>query len=371
MKIAEDARNAALNGAAIIPTFGSPTLVMAEHVQTAIIEAAGRVHDRDTRGARALRDTISQYLAQTYDVVADPERELLITHGAMHGLSVTFRALFEPGDEVIVPAPTFFFDESIRSTGAIPVYVDLLEADEWQWDLERIAAKVTPRTRALMLCNPNNPTASVPSRDLVQAVVHWAASKELLVVADEAYARFVFDGDVYTPQMKFRNDYEGLVTVTSLSKNYGFSNWRVGYVHAPEPLLSRIHLQFEWDALDVGPGPQAAARAVIDGPQEWLEKVLATYQPNRDQLMDGLAKIGLSAVRPRGGPFALVNFSSIALRGRELEAGLLARGIAAVAGDGFMGPNTHARIMFGGLTEDVARVIEGLRLLVGDSTKGG
>ena len=357
MAMAEQGRFASAEGKKVIATYGSPTLVMPDHVQEAVRDAAGRIFDRDTRGSLGLRTTIADYLSATHALAVDPQRELLITHGAMHGLSVTFRALFAPGDEVIIPAPTFFFDASIRSTGAIPVYVALREDNGWRWDLDEMAAALTPRTRALVVCNPNNPTSTVPTYEEVAALVAWASAQGLIVVADEAYARFVFDGARYTPQMTFRDLHPQLVTVTSLSKNYGFSNWRVAYVHAPEPLLTRIHRQFEWDALDVGPVPQAAAQAAISGPQDWIETVLATYQPNRDRLMRGLADAGLSCVRPAGGPFAFVNFSSWDVRGRELESVLMSRGLYCVAGDGFQGPDTHARVMFGGDAEAIDQVI--------------
>jgi len=371
MQIVEQASDAVASGTAMIPVYGSPTLVMPEHVQAAVADAARRVHERVTRGWLSLRQTIAENLRDTYGVTADPERELLVTHGAMHGLSVTFRGLFELGDEVIVPAPTFFYDEAIRMSGATPVYVDLLESDDWHWDLGRLEGTVTSRTRGVVVCNPNNPTATVPSRDEVRALVDWAATRGLIVVADEAYARFVFDGGVFTPQMTFRDAHPDLVTVTSLSKNYGFSNWRVGYVHAADPLLAKIHRVFEWDALDVGPVPQAAAQAVIAGPQSWIEAVLATYQPNRDRLMAGLAGTGLRAVRPAGGPFAFVDFADLGLSGRALEAALMARGIAAVAGDGFQGPDSYARIMFGGTTEALDAVIGVLHRLVDEAGRAG
>ncbi len=361
MRVLDCAHDAIAAGAKLVPVYGSPVLVMPEHVQIAVAGAAHQVHERETRGSMALRETIADHLQVHYSLHADPQHELLITHGAMHGLSVTFRALFDAGDEVIVPSPTFFFDASLRSSGATPVYVECLEEENWRWDIDRLEDARTNATRGVLVCNPNNPTAYVPTRYEVEAVVQWAAGNGLIIVADEAYARYVFDGGTFTPQMTFRDIYPEMVTVTSLTKNYAFANWRVGYVYAPEHLLAAIHQCFEWDALDVGPVPQAAATAVIDGPQDWIEPVLATYQPNRDRLMVGLADIGLSAVRPAGGPFALVNFSTLGLSGRELEDALLNEGVAAVAGDGFKGPASHARIMFGGSVEAVGDLLEALQ----------
>ena len=360
MQVMDDAKAAVMQGTSLVEVFGSPTLVMPEHVQVAVREAAGMTFSRDTRGSYQLRKTIAMHLDKEYGVYADPEREILITHGAMHGLGVTFRAILSSGDEVIVPSPAFFYDRSIRQAGALPIHVQALESKNWGWDINQFEKALTSKTRAILVCNPANPTGYLPSQIEVETLINWASSHDLLVIADEAYARYVYDGRTFTPQMLFRKSYDKLVTVTSLTKNYGFGNWRVAYIHAPELLLSQIHRQFEWDALDVGPVPQAAANAVIGGSQAWIEPVMATYQPNRDRLMAGLKKIGLPAVRPASTPFLFVDFSALGLGGRDLEAHLLVHGIAAVAGDAFSGPGTFARIMFGGTQNAIDELINAL-----------
>ncbi len=369
MQVMDDAKAAATNGISIINIFGSPTLVMPEHAQAAISEASRKTFTRDTRGSIELRNTISAHLKKEYGVQADPIDEILITHGAMHGLGVTFRALLQPGDEIIVPAPTFFYDNPIRQAGALPIYVEAQESEGWRWSIDQFENAFTDKTRAILVCNPTNPTGYVPSRVEVETLVSWAASHKILIIADEAYARYVFDDATFTPQMLFRENYDGLVTVTSLTKNYGFGNWRVGYIHAPKPLLTQIHQQFEWDALDVGPVPQAAANAVIGGSQSWIEPVMATYQPNRDQLMAGLKNVGLSAVLPAGCPFAFVDFAATGLSSRELEAKLLSHGIPAVAGDAFKGPSTFARIMFGGSEKAIGELIAALAAIMTQARK--
>lgn len=369
MQIMDDTKTAIAEGVSIVEIFGSPTLVMPEHVQTAVREAAKKTFVRDTRGSLELRKTIAAYLKKEYGVVANPAGEILITHGAMHGLGVTFRALLNSGDEVIVPSPTFFFDSPIRKTGAIPIYVEALQSEGWRWNVSQFETALTSKTRAILVCNPANPTAYLPSRAEVQALIQWAASHRLLVIADEAYARFVYDGATFTPQMTFSGEYQNLVTVTSLTKNYGFGNWRVAYINAPEPLLKQIHRQFEWDALDVGPVPQAAANAVIGGPQAWIEPVMKTYQPNRDRLIAGIKPLGLHPVLPAGGPFTFIDFSALGLRSRELEANLLSYGIPAVAGDAFYGPDTFARIMFGGSESVIDQLIAALTLVMDQAKK--
>lgn len=340
----------------LVPMAGVPALPMAEHVIEAVHRAAGQVRPRHTRGLPELRHAIAAHLARTFGLDVEPERELLVSHGAQHGMSVALRALVSPGDEIIVPAPTYFFDGMVRMAGARPVYVRSREDRGWETDLDAVRAAVTPATRAVLLCNPNNPTGHTPSGGELAALLDVAAEHGLIVLSDESYARYVHSGPSYTPVQSLRDRCADVVTVTSLSKNYAFTQWRVGYVHAPAHLLARVHRAFEWDAINVGDVPQAAAHAVITGPQDWLDAVYSTFRRRRDVLCRGIEAAGLPVVCPDAGIFAFPDFSRLGLQGRELENTLLRHGITGIAGDAFRGPDDHARLLYGGAEEDLAEV---------------
>ncbi|MFD3482126.1 pyridoxal phosphate-dependent aminotransferase [Streptomyces sp. NPDC058665] len=329
---------------------------MPSHVVEAVRTAAGQVFPRRSQGSTQLRRAISDHLAATLRLAVDPGTELLVTHGAQHGMSVALRALLKPGDEIIVPAPTYFFDGMMRLAGLHPRYVLSDESRGWDHDPEAIEAAVTPSTRALLICNPNNPTGFVPHRERLEQLLDVAARHGLIVFADESYERYVWDGPGYVPQMLLRERHPDLVTVTSLSKNYSFTSWRVGYVSAPAHLLEQIHRALEWDSINVGDVAQAAAEAVLTGPQEWIEPAFATMRVRRDILVDGLTRAGLKAVRPDAGVFTFVDFTTVGVRGRALENLLLEHGITVIAGDAFAGPGTHARILYGGAVADLAEV---------------
>src|SRR5262249_6128192 len=153
--------------------------------------------------------------------------ELLITHGAQHGMSIALRALLAPGDEVVVPAPTYFFDGMLRMAGTRPVYVHTQRSSGWDHDPDAIEAAITPATRARLICNPNKPTGYVPTRERLEQLADLAARHGLIMFSDESYERYVWDGPGYVPQMSLRERHRDLVTVTSLSKNYAFTNWRI------------------------------------------------------------------------------------------------------------------------------------------------
>ncbi|MEU8824676.1 pyridoxal phosphate-dependent aminotransferase [Streptomyces sp. NPDC048636] len=348
LAVADSAQRAPSGGVDMVPFRGVPTLPMPPHVVEAVRAAAGEVFPRRGRGSPELRQVIAARLAAVHGLAVDPESELLITHGAQHGMSVALRALLSPGDEVVVPAPSYFFDGMIRLAGARPVYVRSDEGRGWEYDAEAVAAAVTPATRALLICNPNNPTGHVPSRERLGRLLDIAAHHGLVVFSDECYERYVWDGPGYVPQMLLRDRHPDLVTVTSLSKNYAFTSWRVGYVHAPAHLLGPVHRAFEWDAINVGDMAQAAAHAVMTGPQQWLEREFATMRDRRDVLRGGLERAGLRSVRPDAGVFVFADCTPLGVRGRRLERLLLDHGMTAIAGDAFAGPDTHIRMVYGG-----------------------
>ncbi|MGW7750267.1 pyridoxal phosphate-dependent aminotransferase [Streptomyces violaceusniger] len=353
LELADRARMAPPSRAAMIPFRGVPVLPMPEHVVEAVRTAAGEVFPRRSRGSEELRQAIASRLGVAHGLVVDPEGELLITHGAQHGMSVALRALLSPGDEVVVPAPSYFFDGMIRLAGARPVYVPSDESRGWDHVPAAVEAAITPATRALLVCNPNNPTGYVPGRERLCGLLDIAARHGLIVFSDESYERYVWDGPGYVPQMLLRDHHPDLVTVTSLSKNYAFTSWRVGYVHAPAHLLKPIHHAFEWDAINVGDVAQAAAHAVMTGPQRWIEQEFATMRARRDILRDGLERAGLASVRPDAGVFVFVDCAPLGLRGRRLERLLLDHGVTAIAGDAFAGPDTHVRMVYGGSAADL------------------
>ncbi|MYW91899.1 pyridoxal phosphate-dependent aminotransferase [Amycolatopsis rubida] len=348
-----------------IPMPGVPALPMPEHVLDAVRHAAGRVRPRQSWGTPELRRAIAEHLGGQSGLAVDPDRELLVTHGAQQGMSVVLRALLATGDEVLVPAPTYFFDGMVRMAGARPVYVPGRPEHGWATDVDGLRGAVTPATRAILLCNPNNPTGHTPSRDELSAVLALASEHGLLVLADESYARYVHSGPGYAPQQLLRGEWPELVTVTSLSKNYAFTQWRIGYVHAPAHLAERVHRAFEWDAINVGDVPQAAACAVLSGPQDWLDVVFASFRQRRDQLCAALDAAGLPVVRPDSGIFVFPDLSVLGRRGRDLEDLLLRAGIPGVAGDAFQGPGTHARLLYGGAEADLAEAGKRLAALAG------
>ncbi|MBO9523484.1 MAG: pyridoxal phosphate-dependent aminotransferase [Nocardioidaceae bacterium] len=360
MATRERARHTAEDGTVMLPLVGAPVLPMPGHVRRAAAAALDRPDLRDTRGLPELRAALAAELGRD-GLEVDPERRLLVTHGAMQGLSLVLRTVLAPGDEVIVPTPTFFFDGFLRQAGAHPVHVPSYEADGWALDVAALEAAVTPRTRVLLLCNPNNPTGYLPDAATLEAVVDLAARHGLLVVSDESWQHFTYDGRRYTPIESLADRWPHLVTVTSLSKYYALASWRVGYVLAPPAIVDAVERRFQWEAVCCGVVPQAAAAAALTGPRDWLDEARATYQAKRDLVCDGIAASGLATTaRPASGAFLLVDCARLGATPEAIDRALLRQGIAAIRGADLHAPQTHVRLVYGADDDVLGALVDGL-----------
>ncbi|HUP32228.1 MAG TPA: pyridoxal phosphate-dependent aminotransferase [Gaiellaceae bacterium] len=330
-------------GAEPVPLHGTPAPALPPHVVEAVAEALGLpMRTPPARGLESLRDALADELERTTGRAVDPGSQLLVTHGAMQALGVLFRTLLSAGDEVAVPAPCFFFERPIRAGGGRPVYASSRAEEGWTWDVEAIEAAVGPRTRVLLLCNPENPTGHVPSAEEVASAIAVAERHDLLVVTDEAYERSLWDGASLTSAFGLT---ERAIVVRSLGKSLAMPHLRLGLLAGPADLVEQCAETLEWDCLRVGVASQTAALAALEGPQEWLELVDAAMSQARTVALETVEQIGaLEVIPPRGGPFLFLG----APDGRpELADELLAVGLPVVDGGEFQAPG-RARLPFGG-----------------------
>lgn len=321
---------------------GTPSPALPEHVVEAVADVLRRpMRAPPSRGLAELRVALAEELRRSTGRSVDPDEQILVTNGAMHALTLCFRSLVRAGDEVVVPAPCFFFDGPIRAAGATPVYVHGDPSDGWRWDPEALEAAFGPRTRALLLCNPGNPTGHVPGREEVAGAVGVAERHGVLVVTDEAYEAALWDGATLASAFGLTDD---VVVVRSLGKSLSLPQLRLGIVSGPPALVTRCVEALEWDCLRVDLAAQTAALAVLEGPRGWLDDVHAGLAADRAAALAALeATPGLLAAVPSAAPFLFVHAAS-----GEAVAGTLARaGIPVVDGVHFQAPG-YARLPFGG-----------------------
>ena len=327
----------ALAGADLLPLTGTLTAPLPPHVRTAVEEALGE-HEvtPPSRGHAALRESI----ARSLPAPPDPEREILVTNGAMHALSVAFRTLLEPGDEVIVPTPCYFFAGLIERAGGVFVPVPTREEDGWRWDADAIERAVTPKARVLVLTNPNNPTGYLPARDRIDEVLAVASRHGLTVITDEAYERCIHEGALSSAWGA-----PNVVLIRSLGKSVAMPAWRLGFLAAEPSVVDACLRELEWDVIRVSHVAQRAATAALDGPQEWLTDLAERYRRDRDAAHAVIADDAiLSAQLPVATPFLFVNLDGLS------PENLLAAGVAVVDGAAFGAPG-YARLPFGGAAD--------------------
>ncbi|HUG64623.1 MAG TPA: pyridoxal phosphate-dependent aminotransferase [Gaiellaceae bacterium] len=328
-----------------VPLHGTPAPALPPHV----VEAVARVlsapmRTPPARGLGALREALAVELEATTGRGVDPSTELLVTNGAMQALGVVFRSLLSPGDEVVVPAPCFFFETPVRRGGGVPVLVPASGDTGWGWDPGAIEAAVGSRTRVLLLCNPENPTGYVPSAEEVAAAVAVAERHDLLVVTDEAYERSLWEGAQLSSAFGLA---ERALVIRSLGKSLAMPHLRLGLVAGPADLITRCAVTLEWDCLRVGIASQTAALAGLTGSREWLESVHAEMAADRTAALRAVSSTSLDVVPPRGGPFLFVGRRE---GQTSLADALVGAGLPVVDGAHFQAPGL-ARLPFGGASD--------------------
>ncbi|HET7585816.1 MAG TPA: aminotransferase class I/II-fold pyridoxal phosphate-dependent enzyme [Gemmatimonadaceae bacterium] len=302
------AQHEAINLAQGFPDFPMPA-PMKEAACTAI---RGDINQYAvTWGASALRMAIAEKYRRWYDLDVDPDREITVTCGATEAMAAVFLALFERGDEVIILEPFYenYGPDAILA-GATPVFVPL-EPPHWRIDPDRLRAAFGPRTAAIVVNTPHNPTGRVLSRDELSDIAALCVEHDVWALTDEIYEHITYAGH-HHPLATFPGMRERTVTISGLSKTFSCTGWRLGYAIAP-PTLSQ-HIRKVHDFLTVGaPAPLQAAGAVgMAFDAAYYNALAMEYHTRRDLLAAGLADAGFRFTLPEGAYYILADFSAVA-----------------------------------------------------------
>jgi aminotransferase len=293
---------------------GDPDFPTPAHIVAAAKEAMadGRC-DRytDPAGLLELRRAIAAKLARENGIPADPETEITVTTGGQEALYVVVQALLDPGDEILVPDPRYSsYDAAIGQAGGIIVPVPTREADAFALDPDAVERRITPRTKAILLVTPGNPTAGVISPTHLRRIAEIAIARDLVVIADEIYERYTYDGTVHfsvgsLPEMRGRT-----ITLGGFSKSYAMTGWRLGYVVAPAALTRAIRALKTLVSNSAPTISQWAGIAALAGPQECVEDFRTTFDARRRALMSALDAMGFTYGHPYGAFYIFANVSA-------------------------------------------------------------
>jgi aminotransferase len=325
---------------------GEPDFMTPEHISQAGVAAIQQheTHYTSNYGTLELRQAIAALLQRRYSLSYDPRSEILVSVGVSEAIDATLRATLDPGDEVLVPDPGYVaYEADVTLAGGVVVPVPTRVEDQFEIKAAAIEAALTPRSKVILLGNPNNPTGSVIARDELEKIAALAQAHDLLVISDEVYSRLVY-GDEHVCIAALPGMRERVVLVDGFSKAYAMTGWRVGYVCAPTHLLEAILKVHQYAIMCAATMSQAAAlEAVLHGEQDVLAMV-ASYDQRRKLMVSGFNSIGLTSYEPRG---AFYVFPSIATTGmtsdefaerllREEQVAVVPGSAFGAAGEGFV-----------------------------------
>ncbi len=295
------------------PDFNAPE-VASRAGATALAE--GDVHYTSNSGTVELRRAISDHIEGHYGLRYDPESEILVSVGVSEALYLALTAVLDPGDEVVVPEPCFVsYASGVSLAGGVPVSVPTYVQERFQVTTEALEAAITPRTKALLIGYPNNPTGAVLSPERMAEIAALAEKRDLLVISDEIYDRLVY-GVKHTCFSSLPNMRERTIVLQGFSKAYAMTGFRVGFALAPAPLLyamRKVHQYMIMSAPTVG---QHAALAAMTHAEEAVQAMVAEYDRRRRLIVGGLNEIGLSCFEPQGAFYA---FPSVGVTGMDDE----------------------------------------------------
>lgn len=297
---------------------GEPDFVTPASIMNAGIRSLQEGNTRYTSnsGIYALREAISNYLQSRYQVVYNPENEIVITVGVSEALYMALTALVEPGDEVLIPTPCFVaYQAEVVLAGGTPIEVPSKMEDQFEAKAADLEKHITPKTKAILIGYPNNPTGAVATRENMMEIASLAQKYDLIVISDELYDQLVYGIEhvcfASLPQM-----WERTILLGGFSKNYAMTGWRIGFAAAPKEILQyllRIHQYTIMSAPT--PAQYAALEAMLNG-QEHVEMMRNEYDRRRKLIVNGLNELGLPTFEPRGAFYA---FPKISVSGMDEE----------------------------------------------------
>lgn len=361
----EIAKPRRLSGGDIVPLSGSPRCSPPDHVVSAVHRMMSETGYAPGRGLPDLKEAVAQRIRRSTSTEVDPETQVVVVNGGMQALHVVMLSLIDAGDEVVIPTPCYSYDGLVRLASGNPVYVPMLSESGYSWDLDRIRAAISPRTKLLVVNTPVNPTGRVLNHDELVGLVEIANEHDLLILADEAYDRLVYDGRSHESIMSIESAAARTVLVQSATKSFSLGAWRLGWIVAPSSFVDIFAKTVEWTMIAVSRAGQAAAAAAITGPHEWLDEMVLDFQQNRDVCVKHLNEFSeLSFVQPQGGPFVLPDVSALELSGDDFAKILITEHGLRVTGGSYYHAPDCIRIPFGGTQEALDETFRRMRVAI-------
>ena len=354
---------------------GEPDFVTPWPMRDAAIQSIeeGRTQYTSNWGLLSLRERIARYLETRYSVSYSPQDEILVTVGASEGIDLAMRALICPGDEVLIPEPSYVsYAPCVAFAGGTPVPLVTRAEDCFALRPETLAAAITPRTKALILPYPNNPTGGVMDRAQLSALARVLEETNVIVVSDEIYSELIYAGHEHTAFAALPGMRERTVTLNGFSKAFAMTGWRVGYACAPRELLAPMFKLHQYTMLCASmQGQVAADRALsraFETDYEDVRAMVRSYDRRRRLMVEELNAMGLSCFEPRGAFYVFPSVPATGLTSEEFCTRLLNRyQVACVPGTAFgQSGEGHIRCSYATSLENLTEALRRMRAFLSE-----
>ncbi len=317
---------------------GEPDFQTPWHIRDAGIYSLEKGFTKYTpnAGLSDLRRAICRYLKRRFDLEYQPIGQTLVTVGGSEGLDLAFRCLLEPGDEVIIPTPSFVcYGPLVSMIHGVPVYVETKVEHEFRLTPEELKAAITPRTKILVLPFPNNPTGGIMHREDLEALAEVLRGTNIMVVSDEIYAELTY-GQHHVSMANIPDMYERTIVINGFSKAYSMTGWRMGYVCGPKELIAAMTKLHQYGIMSAPTTSQYAAIEAMEHGDRDIETMKQEYDGRRRFLVDGFRQLGLDCFEPRGAFYVFPCIRSTGLSSEEFcDRFLEQEHVAVIPGSAF------------------------------------
>ena len=341
---------------------GEPDFVTPWHVREACIYSLEKGYTMYTSnwGLLELREEIARGLFNSYGVRYEPSNEVLVTVGVSEAMDLALRAVLAPGDEVLIPEPCFVsYGPCTSLAGGSPVPIMTTEENDFRVTAAQIEEKITPKTKALILSYPNNPTGATISREELMEIAKVVNKHDLIVISDEIYDHLTYEGRhtcfASLPAMRSRT-----ILLNGFSKAYAMTGWRLGYTCGHPEVISHMTKIHQYTIMCAPVTAQMAALEALQNGTDEMKKMVAEYDRRRRLVLRGLSEIGLSCFEPKGAFYAFPSIKNTGLTSEEFAEKLLTETKVAVVPGNVFGANGegHIRLSYAASVENLTEAIE-------------
>lgn len=318
---------------------GEPDFHTPWHIREAGIESLekGRTSYTPNRGFLRLRAEISNFLERHYAVKYDPQTEILVTVGGSEAIDLGVRSLINPGDEVLIPEPSFVCYVPITEmAGGVPVIIETKPENKFRLTAQELEEKITDRTKLLIMPYPNNPTGAVMRRSDLEAIAQVVERHNLLVLSDEIYASLTYGEEPHTAFSALPGMKERTILVNGFSKSHSMTGWRMGYAAGPREIISLMTKLHQFAIMSAPTMSQYAAIEAMKNGDDDIAYMREQYDMRRRLIVDGLNSMGLKCFEPEGAFYVFPSVKSTGLTSQEFcERLIYSKQVAVVPGDAF------------------------------------